>query len=154
MATANVFRTAVAGFMTASALCFGVFGAVAQAQILDPKLKQQEAEKSLAEDQLAAANMACGTGLSARFDWPTFDMKQAENFSVQAYCGEPLTALKGICGTEQGRQSVAAKVKGFVCKQGKERKLNLTSDGMLEYSVDYSSVNDFEYVSTWLKKNI
>lgn len=154
MATANLFRIAVAGVLAVSVLGYGVDGAGVNAQILDPKLKRQEAEKGLAEDQLAAANKACGTEIAARFDWSTFDMKQAENFSVEAYCGEPLTALKGICGTEQGRQAVAAKVKGFVCKQGSERKLSLNSDGTLEYSIDYSSVNDFEYVSTWLKKNL
>lgn len=125
-----------------------------QAQSLKDKLAQQEAEKRLNTDHVASTNSVCGTGITARFDWPSFNMKEAEKFSIPGYCGASLDAIRDICGTDLGKQAVAGKIKTYVCRQGDDRKLELKPDGTLEYSINFKSSNDYYYATDWLKDNL
>ncbi len=124
------------------------------AQSLKDKLTQQDAEKRLADEHIFPTNTRCGTEIKSSFDWATFDMKKAEQFSISGYCGEPLGAMRQLCETDLGKQTIASKIKSFACRMGPERKLTLLPDGTLEYQVDFKSANDFDYARDWLLNNL
>jgi hypothetical protein len=137
-------------FLSAAVLCANSLNA----QSMKDKLTYEKVEKRFESDHTKSVNERCGLSLKPTFDWPTFNMKEAEKFSIEGYCGAPLAALRNLCEKETAKKIIAEKIKGFVCRQGAERKLALGADGVVTYEVDFKSYNDGDYANDWFGDNL
>jgi len=133
-----------------------LLAAPADAQSLGQRSAQAAAEAKLAET-LAATNAACGTAITARFHWETFQPEDySPRLSLAGYCGHPLDAMRNLCEGPDGdlaRGAVRTGIARFSCARGEERTMSL-KDGHFAYTVNFTSSNDFFDARAFLNDNL
>ncbi len=138
-----------------SALLLCTFANVGHAQTL----KEQQIQKAQ-EGYLASAstsfNEACGTEIPVSIDWTSF--KSADyttNYGIHSYCSQSISAMESMCGEDDGlaKKAIASKIKKVVCHMGAERSAKL-SDGTFDYTINFSSANDTDFVREFLGENL
>lgn len=128
----------------------------ADAQSLRVKRAQSEAETAYAET-LSSTNEACGTEITASFDWDTFPADDfTRNVSIPGYCEHPLTVMRAFCTADDGglgKEAVSSQIASVTCARGEERMIEMT-EGAIRYTVNFDSSNDYYFVQDWLLDNL
>jgi hypothetical protein len=109
-------------------------------------------EAELAEDA-ASTNHACGSNFSVKFDWTAAPNADLERYSAEGYCDNALSAVRRICNDVAGRDAVKQRIKRMTCGFGGNRTIAL-KDGALDYKINFSSVNDYDFVVEYLRNNL
>jgi hypothetical protein len=109
-------------------------------------------ETELAEDA-ASTNKACGSNFSVKFDWAAAPNADLEHYSAEGYCDSALSAVRSICNDVAGRDAVKQKIKRMTCGFAGQRTIAL-KDGALDYNINFSSVNDYDFVVEYLRNNL
>jgi len=139
-----------AGLMSALAIV------PASAQSLGERQAQAEAQERYAE-VLAATNTACGTEISGGFNWAGFrEEDYTPQLSLHGWCSAPLDAMRNLCTegqTEIARAAIADGISEVICARGDERGIAL-ENGVLTYTVNFQSANDFFDMRDWLRDNL
>lgn len=128
----------------------------AQAQTLAMKNMIAEDKIQVAE-HAAATNKKCGTNIAFSMNYPSFsgiktDPDNANQQNPWAYFANVTDALDNICGTEEGKASVKAKITAVVVSHGTAETESLTA-GTFKYSVPYSG-HSYHTIIDWLKQNL
>src|SRR5262249_27461137 len=84
------------------------------AQSLETKKMRAEQEAAL-EAQVAFTNKKCGTSLTARIDWSTFDEAEVLAKRVMPWCQAALDAVEDICSDALGKEALTTKLKAITC---------------------------------------
>jgi hypothetical protein len=141
---------------TFSTLCLitAVLPLIASAQSLGFKQKMADQDTQLAEE-LKTINDACGTTVTAAFDWPTFANNEADlqTYSASGYCGDAFDAAASLCADALGKEAVTKGIKSVSCKLGKERAVEL-KDGVLTYTLQWDAANNADYIKEYLLKTL
>jgi hypothetical protein len=86
-----------------------------------------------------------------------FDRAAAPNaelhYSASGYCDSALSAVRDICNEVAGTDAVKAKIKRITCGFGAKRTIAL-KNGALDDKINFSSVNDYDFVIEYLRNNL
>jgi len=115
------------------------------------QIKAQQ-ETLLAKDA-ADINKACGTSFAVEFDWAAATNADLEHYSASGYCGSALSAVRSICNDVAGSDAVKQKIKRVTCGFAAKRTIAL-KNGALDYKINFSSFNDFDFVIEYLRNNL
>ena len=121
---------------------------------LSLKVRQIQArqETFLIEDA-ALTNKACGSNFSVKFEWAAAPNADLESYSAEGYCDNALSAVRSICGDAAGKNAVKQKIKRITCGFAEKRAIALKG-GALDYKINFSSVNDSDFVVEYLRNNL
>jgi hypothetical protein len=124
-----------------------------QAQSLKDREYFAAQEKSLADD-LAQTSKQCGTDMTAKFDWLNVPIPAAgqPRYSPSAYCGAVFGGIRRVCGSQLGKEAVK-KIKSLNCGFGAQRSIAM-KDGTIDYTINYQSSNDVDFVFAYLQSNL
>jgi hypothetical protein len=109
-------------------------------------------ETLLAKDA-ADINKACSTNFSVKFDWAAVPNAELEHYSASGYCDSALSAVRSICNDIAGSGAVKQKIKHITCGFGAKRTIAL-KNGALDYQINFSSSNDYDFVIEYLRNNL
>lgn len=77
---------------------------------------KKDADAALAE-QLDTTNKACGTKLTATYDWSAEKEKPAQAGTGPGVCAEALKGVTDVCGDHpEAKKTIASKLKKLSCK--------------------------------------
>ena len=125
-----------------------------RAETLAEKEKKAPQNKSLAEN-LQSTNESCGTAITASIDWASITPADLDQYGPAGYCDEAMAAIRGLCGTDDGKAAVKGKIKKLVCTVGGAGKRAVAlKDGTLRYTIDWKASNNTDFVNDYLKNNI
>jgi hypothetical protein len=131
-----------------SAMC----ATAVNAQSLKDKEYFAAQEKELAGD-VPIMNKACDTNIAVKIDWtkPPAD----RDHSPSGYCdGGALSGIRRVCESSQlGKDTVKQKIKSVTCTFGPQRTIVL-KDGAINYTINYSSSNDADFVFEYLQEHL
>jgi hypothetical protein len=137
----------------AIAAMLAVVGAAgARAQSLKEKQIQARQEAELAKD-VEHTNKTCGSGFTVKFDWAAVPAGALEKFSAEGYCNAALDGVRRVCADAPGKDAVKQSIKSMTCGFGRERAISL-KDGSLDYTINFDSVNDADFVYAYLLNNL
>ena len=122
------------------------------AQSLETRKMRAEQEAALGE-QVALTNKKCGTNLTARIDWNTFDEAEVLTKRVTSWCQAALDAVEDICGEALGREAIMTKVKSITCA-GAATPAAALKDGELTFAFSLTPNQNKLLVRTYLEKNL
>src|SRR4051794_7303686 len=109
-------------------------------------------ENAAFEKVLQATKEKCASpALTASIDWSTFKLEEIEHYSAATFCNAALEALQDVCGKQEGKEAVQAKVKNLSCKFGSKRDLSL-GVGSLAYTMVWGYGPDKHYLYENLMK--
>jgi len=123
-----------------------------QAQSLKEKQIQARQETELAKD-VEFTNKTCGSELTVRFDWSAVPAGALEKFSAEGYCDAALESIRRVCTDAPGKDAVKQRIKSVTCGFGRERAISL-KEGLLDYTINFNSVNDADFVYAYLLNNL
>jgi hypothetical protein len=152
----------VAGLMLAAG------GPAWAASLKEKKIIKQENEDL--DRYFKEAHDACGTSFKTTIDWTSFkgelakaaDGKLADKNGVKLqsssfsyFCAAPAPkAFVPLCGDDDGKKAVKAKVKQYVCKFGGEGKSKAQlKGGTLTVWIDWNAY-DFHTTKEYLESNL
>lgn len=115
--------------------------------------EREAAQQSGFTEVVKAMNEACGTKVTATIDWKSVTDDLIKRYSISSYCGNPLEALKELCGTPVGKRVISAKVKSFTCQFGSELKLDVKA-GAVSFTTQQDAPNQEEYATQFFEKNL
>lgn len=141
--------------VSASAIvCAGLVAGTAAADSLAIRQLQRDEEERFVED-VASLVEPCGKELAAEIDWSSFDAgSYRENYSVGGYCGGAVTAIRGICGDDLGREAIAGQINRLVCAIGEGPSAALSEDGTYRYTFSWDDANAYQWHQKWLGDNL
>jgi hypothetical protein len=124
------------------------------AQSLKDKMYFESQENSLAE-QVPYVNQKCDTKIAVKFDWSKPPKpEERTTYSAYSYCQAVLDAMRRVCDSSQaGKNAVKQKIKSLTCGFGPQRVIALKA-GAIDYKINYSSVNDVDFVFEYLQNNL
>jgi len=134
------------------ALLVGVVATGTHAQSLQEKEIQARQEVGLAKD-VEFTNKTCGSEFTVRFDWSAVPAGALEKFSAQGYCDAALEGIRRVCTDAPGKDAVKQSIKRMTCGFGRERTISL-KEGSLDYTINFDSVNDADFVYAYLVNNL
>jgi hypothetical protein len=138
---------AAAIMVAMSAMC----ATAVNAQSLKDKEYFAAQEKELASD-VSFLNKTCDTNISVKIDWSKLPAER--DHSPSGYCeGGALSGLREVCKSQLGKDTVKQKVKDVTCTFGPQRTIVL-KDGTINYTINYSSSNDWEFVYAYLQEHL
>jgi hypothetical protein len=114
--------------------------------------KEPEQEAALAKD-VERTNKQCGSGFTVRFNWTGIPPGALNEFSAAGYCDAALDAIRRICEESLGKDAVKQKIKSMTCGFGGERAISLRN-GSLEYTINFNSSNDADFVYAYLQNSL
>jgi hypothetical protein len=123
-------------------------------QAQSPKGKQIQArqEAELVKD-VEYTNKTCGSEFTVRFDWSAVPAGALERFSAEGYCDAALEGIRRGCTDALGKDAVKQRIKSMTCGFGRERAISL-KEGSLDYTINFDSVNDADFVYAYLLNNL
>jgi hypothetical protein len=124
----------------------------AQAQPLKEKQIQARQEAELAKD-VEYTNKTCGSEFTVRFDWSAVPAGALETFSAEGYRDAALEGIRRVCTDAPGKEAVKQSIKHMTCSFGGERTISL-KEGSLDYTINFDSVNDADFVYAYLMNNL
>jgi hypothetical protein len=127
----------------------GASGALAQSPKKEIQARQ---EAELAKD-VEHTNKTCGSELTVRFDWSAVPAGALERFSAEGYCDAALEGVRRVCTDALGKDAVKQHIKSMTCGFGRERAISL-KEGSLDYTINFDSVNDADFVYVYLMNNL
>lgn len=138
-------------------LVLSTVSALAGAQTLAEKEAWAREQQSL-DKSVAATQAACGAKVALTVDRPSWWKVQDQwaKGSPAGRCGLVYEALTNVCGSADGKNAVAGKIKTVQCAYGGTNsgyKLEL-KDGTLNYQVQLDRPNQGEEIVKFLKTNI
>jgi hypothetical protein len=137
-------------------LLIALLGAAAatgpQAQSLKEKQIQARQEAELAKD-VEVTNKTCGSEFTVSFDWSAVPAGALESFSAEGYCDAALEGIRRVCTDALGKAAVKERIKHITCGFGRERAISLKG-GSLDYTINFASVNDADFVYAYLLNNL
>jgi hypothetical protein len=122
------------------------------AQSLETRKMRAEQEAALG-GQVALTNKKCGTSLTARIDWNTFDEAEVLTKRVMSWCQAALDAVEDICGDALGKEALMTKVKSITCA-GAATPAATLKDGDLTFAFSLTPNQNKLLVRTYLEKNL
>ena len=122
------------------------------AQSLETRKMRAEQEAAL-EAQVALTNKKCGTSITARIDWTTFDEAEVLTKRVTSWCQAALDAIEDICGDALGKEALTTKVKSITCA-GAATPAAALKDGDLTFAFSLTPNQNKLLVRTYLEKNL
>ena len=123
----------------------------AWAQSLETRKMRAEQEAALGA-QVALTNKKCGTNITARIDWTTFDEAEVLTKRVTSWCQAALDAVEDLCGDALGKEALT-KVKSITCA-GAATPAAALKDGELTFSFSLTPNQNKLLVRTYLEKNL
>jgi hypothetical protein len=143
-------------YLLALVALLAAFGASATTLSLAQSLKQRQIQ-ARQETELAKhvdyTNKTCGSELSVRFDWSAVPAGALEKFSAEGYCDAALAGIRRVCTDAPGKDAVKQRIKNMTCGFGRERAISL-KEGSLNYTINFDSVNDADFVYAYLLNNL
>ena len=136
---------------TLAALLVAVAG-TASAESLAAKKMHAEQEADLS-DRLALTNQTCGSHVTAKIDWSSFDEADALKNAVTPYCAAALDAIEDLCSDSLGKQAVTEKVKTVTCA-GASAPAASFADGALTFSFSMTPNQNKLLVRDYLEKSL
>jgi hypothetical protein len=127
----------------------GTLGRLAAFNRKDRETDQQQGFTELVKGM----NAACGTQVTATIDWKSVSDDIIKKYSISSYCGNPLEALRNLCGSPVGKRVISAKVKKFSCQFGPELKLEVNA-GAVNFTTQQDAANQEEYATKFFKENL
>jgi hypothetical protein len=112
---------------------------------------QQEADLAKA---LELTNGKCGSNLTAKIDWTTFDEAATMKSAVKPYCQAALDAIEDLCSDDLAKEAILAKVKTVTCIGAAEPAASLAEDGNLTFSFSLTPNQNKLLVRDYLSKNL
>lgn len=101
-----------------------------------------------------STNKVCETNISPTIDWSNFDGPDTQIAQVAAFCADALVAVKGLCGTQGGKDAIQSHIKKVNCSLSKgEKNLSFSRD-TLHLQIDLKAKNYTIFTTDWLKRNI
>lgn len=130
--------------------------AAASAQTLAQKNMIAQDKIQVAE-RAAATNKKCGTDIKFSMDYPTFynikgDPTNPNDQSPWAFFANVTDALDSVCGTDDGKAAVKAKIHSVVVSHATAESESM-SGGTFHYSVPYNGAG-VQTIIAWLGKNL
>ncbi len=136
----------------AVAAAAALIAVAAQAQSL--QLKQRMATEDLQLSKHAdATNKQCGSSMTVEFDWTGVPEDQIATYSPNGYCDAALEGIRRICVDAIGKDAVKQQIKKVTCGFGAARDISL-KDGSVSYKINFSSVNDADFVYAQLQSKL
>jgi len=127
---------------------------VASAQSLKIKQVQQITETRLSEEA-SDINRVCGKEIPVRVDWDSFgDADYEGNRSISGYCSHAITALREICRSSLGKETVQTKVAVLECARGAERRGEIREDGVYRYEFTWQDNDQTMWHIDFLQNNL
>ena len=84
----------------------------------------------------------------------SFQKSEYSKFDIVDYCNIPIVAVVSICRSNDAyKESVASKIKEIKCSYGSNRAIEL-KDGVINYTVDFKSTNDFDFARDYLNPKL
>jgi hypothetical protein len=137
----------------AIAVTLAIVGAYStHAQSLKIRKIQTRQEAELAKD-IAFTNKTCGSGLTVKFDWTALPAGALDKFSAEGYCDAALEGVRRVCVDAPGKDAVTHGINSITCRFGSERAISL-KDKSLDYTINFDSVNDADFVYAYLVNNL
>ena len=134
--------------MLAVCLVFGSFSV--RAESLAEKKVQKEQLESF-QQYITEVETKCGVKVDAKIDFGSF--KGAERISISGYCGYGLEQVATVCGDEEGKKAVAAKLKSFHCNYNAKKREVAMTGGTLKYTPDANGTQD-DFVKKYLMDHL
>jgi len=122
------------------------------AQSLKEKRAQQDINQDL-QEAAKNANDACGSSITAEYDYSGVKPEDYDKYSVAGYCSEVLSAIAGVCSDDMGKDAVKQKITKVVCKVGPQRTIELAG-GTVSYTIQWDTANNSDYISEYLMKSL
>ena len=122
------------------------------AQSLATRKMRADQEAALG-GQVALTNTKCGTSLTARIDWNTFDEAEVLTKRVMSWCQAALDAVEDICGDALGKEALTSKVTSITCA-GAATPAATLKEGELTFSFSLTPNQNKLLVRTYLEKNL
>jgi hypothetical protein len=127
---------------TVTALAVLSSAAFSQSLKVRERMASEEAEL---KEHVADTNKACGTQITAKFDWTGAKDNELLEYSPASYCNNgSLYGIQQACGTPLGKAAVKEKIKSVTCGFGAARELTL-KDGAVSYKINFGSTNDDQF---------
>jgi hypothetical protein len=123
-----------------------------QAQSLKQKQIQARQEAELTKD-VQYTNKTCGSKFAVKFNWSAVPASALEKFSAEGYCNTALEGIRRVCTDALGKDAVKQHIKSMTCGFGRERAIAL-KEGSLDYTINFDSVNDADFVYAYLMNNL
>ena len=132
------------------AVCL-VFGSlVVRAESLaEKKIQKEQLERF--EQYITEVETKCGVKVDAKIDFSSF--KGVERISPSGYCGYGLEQVATVCGDEDGKKAVAAKLKSFRCSYNAKKRDVAFTGGTLKYTPDANGTQD-DFVKKYLMEHL
>lgn len=123
---------------------------VAAAESLKERKANKEATEAF-EKVVADTNTACGSSLKGEINFKSWNVKDTENIS-RSHCDYGLDQIRSVCGDEEGKKAVKAKIKKYNCKFGSKRAIDLKG-GTLTYTADKGILMD-DFIKEYLMNHL
>jgi hypothetical protein len=127
---------------------------LAAAHAQSPNLRQRMASEAadLIKD-VKLTNKTCLSSLTATFDWSAAPIDELTKFSPESYCNAALEGIQRVCSDQLGKDAIKKQIKNVTCGFAASRQIEL-KDGTLDYKINFSSVNDADYVFEYLQNQL
>jgi hypothetical protein len=137
-----------------AAILAAMCSTVVYGQSLKDRMYFESQEKHLAE-QVPYVDKKCDTKIAVKFDWSKPPKpEERTTYSANGYCQAALDAVRRVCESSQaGKDAVKEKIKSLTCGFGPQREIAL-KEGAIDYKINYSSVNDADFVFEYLENNL
>jgi hypothetical protein len=141
-------------FSTGAIVALGILAIpAAHSQSPDFRARMASEEAKLVKEA-GWANQACGSALTAKFDWT--GVKEADfaaasstaGESVARVCGVALSAVQKVCDDPSGKEAVKEKIKSLTCSFGKTREITL-KNGKLSYKIEMINFQSVKYLEVY-----
>ena len=134
------------------ALLVAISASSTHGQSLKEKQIRARQEAELAKD-IEFTNKTCASEFSVKFDWSAVPADALEKFSAEGYCDAALEGIRRVCTDAPGKDAVKQNIKTMTCGFGRERAISL-KEGSLDYTINFASVNDADFVYAYLVNNL
>src|SRR5262249_505419 len=81
-------------------------------------------------------------------EWSAFSDEVLLKYSIASFCGRPVSELRRLCESGEGKAWVSDKVKRIACKlatSGPDMSLEVAGDGTLKWSTSTEAYNQEEF---------
>lgn len=93
--------------------------------------------------QLAAQiKEACQADIDFQVDYASFSEINPQSYSLEGYCGAPVSRLIAWCAGSHMRNHIAERIREVRCQHGEDGTMRLTiDDGVIHWSVAFNDEN-------------